>query len=318
MKEIKKHNLKTDIFICLISTCMCLSALELYFRFFFIQSDGVGITYAHKKWIEKYWKPINSYGFRDVEWLPSDLSGKKVIIVVGDSFTAGHGIKNISDTFSGVLASKLGSNYSVVNISLCGLNTVGELVTLYKYHQNADIVIWSYLPNDIEGTSKQFERFDYKIKYPKGFLKYFVDNSSFFNFVWWRLIRLGTFKRNESYSIWLKAQFNDPEIWNLHQSALKLFIRLCNEIHAKPIVVLFPFLNGVEESKIYLGKVGKVFEDLNIPMLNVLDLISGMEVKDLVVNGVDLHPNERLHKLVGEKLYGLVLQQDYKEDKIQG
>ena len=48
----------------------------------------------------KYWKPINSYGYRDIEHV--NLKEKKLPFVVGDSFVAGHGIKNYKDLFSNV------------------------------------------------------------------------------------------------------------------------------------------------------------------------------------------------------------------------
>ncbi|MEN6422361.1 MAG: hypothetical protein ABFD76_10490, partial [Smithella sp.] len=68
--------------------------------FMFIpRSHSADYTLASKLWYAKYWKPINSLGFRDNE----PANNNHVILFVGDSFTAGHGLKSVEDRFSNIV-----------------------------------------------------------------------------------------------------------------------------------------------------------------------------------------------------------------------
>ena len=59
---------------------------------FFAQSDGFNLTLSSRNWFARYWQPINSLGYRDVE-PRAPRPGEKFVLVVGDSFVAGHGKK---------------------------------------------------------------------------------------------------------------------------------------------------------------------------------------------------------------------------------
>ena len=85
-----------------------LIVLESFFRAFVVYPDGFSYTLASQKRLAEYWKPINSFGYRDIEHDLSSLGSKKILFVVGDSFVAGQGIDNPRDRFSDVLAAQLG------------------------------------------------------------------------------------------------------------------------------------------------------------------------------------------------------------------
>ncbi len=92
-------------------------ALEILFYSSFAVSDTFGFTLASRRWAEKYWHPINSFGYRDVEHNPTEFGNKKVLLVVGDSLVAGHGIPQIENRFSNILQRNLGGQYVVVNVA---------------------------------------------------------------------------------------------------------------------------------------------------------------------------------------------------------
>ncbi len=98
----------------LVATAVTLVAIELAFKFFFAQSDGMSFTLAAKNWRERHWRPLNAQGFRDREWRPAELRGRRRIAVVGDSIVAGAGIERVADRFSDRLGSKLGDGYAVL------------------------------------------------------------------------------------------------------------------------------------------------------------------------------------------------------------
>ena len=161
----------------------CFLIYELYFRFCYCESDGLGVTRAHQKWIRKYWKPLNSNGLRDREWTEKDLANKKIIQVIGDSFPAGHGIKNAQDRFPDVLANRLGEKYAVVNFSFPGWGTRTELFILKNYPLMPNIVILSYFPNDITDASKEHgSRSPDKVHIPVGIIRKVISRSYFLNY----------------------------------------------------------------------------------------------------------------------------------------
>ncbi len=91
------------------------TGIEIFFGFFFVKSDGFCFTLASKTWFKRYWLPINSLGYRDIEYTKDNLKGKRIVFVVGDSFVAGQGIKNYKDRFSNILQEKLGKSWAVLN-----------------------------------------------------------------------------------------------------------------------------------------------------------------------------------------------------------
>lgn len=128
-------------------------ALEILFYSSFAVSDTFGFTLASQRWEERYWRPVNSFGYRDVEHSATDFGNKKVLFVVGDSFVAGHGISQIENRFSNILQRNLGGQYVVVNIAKNGWNTADEYQAILSYPYKPKKIILSYYLNDILGAA---------------------------------------------------------------------------------------------------------------------------------------------------------------------
>lgn len=302
----KIKSLIVGLSISFISLLFCFIVGEIYFRNFFIQSDGFGVTLASRKWFSKYWKPINSFGYRDNEWIQEELQNKKVVLVIGDSFVAGYGIENIRDRFSNVLGSYLGDEYVTINVSRNGWGTRGELAALKGCPFKVDTVVWSYFPNDIQDAARSVGRVQpYSDINPKGILGLLTSNSHLFNFLYWRFSRLGLLGQSNIYINWLFEQFNDEKVWNIHKAELEYVNSLTKNMGAKLFVVIFPFLFKTEECKLMTDKVKSVFEDLHIPVLDVSEILPNMKKKDIIVNKMDYHPSVFLHRKIGEELYKL-------------
>ena len=58
---------------------------------------------SERLWFAKYWK-ANQLGYRDLELADKNFEGKYKIVILGDSYVAGHGIKNPEDRFSNILS----------------------------------------------------------------------------------------------------------------------------------------------------------------------------------------------------------------------
>src|SRR5262245_38712848 len=50
--------------------------VEFGFGLFFLQSDNLGYTLASKRWSARYWHPINSLGYRDIEHPEAEFRGR--------------------------------------------------------------------------------------------------------------------------------------------------------------------------------------------------------------------------------------------------
>ena len=146
-----------------LSLAMLLAAVtagELGFACFADFSDTFNITNVSKRWlvlhIDSEW---NNEGYRDRNPLNNSFRpGQKRIIFVGDSFTAGHGIKNIDDRFTDRIAKwleeKKPGKYVVANYSSPGLETSqieANIKALFKKQYDVNMVVYVYNLNDIEG-----------------------------------------------------------------------------------------------------------------------------------------------------------------------
>lgn len=99
---------------------------------------------------------INSLGFRDDELIPKTENVIR-IFVVGDSFTAGHGISTNDKTYPAVLEKILNTNivngkkYDVINTGVLGYTPDQEyrLITQKLIYLKPDIIIWNLHNGDM-------------------------------------------------------------------------------------------------------------------------------------------------------------------------
>ncbi len=300
-------NLLQNIALSLFVIMLTFMALEFLFKVFFAQSDGFRYTLASQNWYERYWDQ-NSLGYRDMEWTPEMLADKTKVMVVGDSFVAGTGIRNPEDRFSKQLGELLGNDYAVLIVASPGWDTIDEVKAIVEYPYKPDILILSYYINDIEGVAYESGAQRPQIRQdPPGWLTPLVNNSHVANFLYWRLIRLGPQEWADIYwNDWLKKISNDPEIWWRHQQELLTIIEGTASEEIPLFVVVFPNLTAVEESRFITDPVIDLFQKNDVPVLDVSAILVGRDPADTTVNAVDAHPNEMVNKEVAEQLYQMI------------
>src|SRR4029079_8000931 len=100
------------------SICLTLLAFEVLFALVFIDTDAFAQTLASNRWLHLYfWNHVNALGYRDVEHPPELFRSRRSVLVLGDSFVAGYGIKDPRDRFSDILQQRLGDDWVVANVS---------------------------------------------------------------------------------------------------------------------------------------------------------------------------------------------------------
>lgn len=114
-------------------------------------TDSIGFTKLSERWVLRHWH-TNGAGFRDnIECFPTIQHGKRRVTFVGDSFTAGHGIKNVDARFANRLRA-LHPDWEVHLLANVGLDTGGEIVLLEKAlsrDYQFDEVVLVYCLNDV-------------------------------------------------------------------------------------------------------------------------------------------------------------------------
>src|SRR5882762_9278915 len=73
---------------------------EVYYRFIYDTTDALDSTKVSERWFRRYYH-MNSGGCRDnLDYQARIQPGKRRITILGDSFTVGHGIKNVENRFA--------------------------------------------------------------------------------------------------------------------------------------------------------------------------------------------------------------------------
>jgi GDSL-like Lipase/Acylhydrolase family len=279
---------------------LILGAGEIYFRYFYAESDNLG-TLAAQNWLQRYWH-TNSWGFRDREWTPDDYAGKKTVVVLGDSFAAGWGIQNPADRFSDVLAAKLGDGYALMNAGVYGTATPEQLDILKKFPvQKPDVVILQYFLNDIDYARLQLGLLPSPTSPPS-----WTHDTYLGNFIFWHLISRLTSFNNQFNDWWVDEakNYDNVGIWSVHEQELVDFINYVDSIHARLIVVIFPNLTDVVGSIAYVDRVAQVFQAHgHNDILKLFDAAAAWDQHDLVVSSRDAHASVSFNHYVGETLY---------------
>ena len=88
-----------------------LTFCEFAFAVWYDQTDSIMLTNASKRWVDIH-VTYTRGGFRDdrqtldsLQMQPND--GRRRIVFAGDSFTFGHGIKDVDDRFSNLVRTQL-------------------------------------------------------------------------------------------------------------------------------------------------------------------------------------------------------------------
>jgi hypothetical protein len=285
------------------SSLLTLTFLELVFRLLPPQTDGFGHTRASRRWFEHHWQPMNRYGYRDREHPDDQLEATRRLIVLGDSFAAGHGVADFRDCFFYRLGEGLGPEWSVILVANQGWNSDTERKWLKRFPFKPEKVVLSYYLNDIEGAAwSQGRSFAFDLEVKPALLRFWVERSDFFNWIYWRLRRASL--SGQGFADWIDAAFQDQQIWARHQAELERLIELAQKLEAELVVVLFPHLLGLEASAAPLAKVQSVFADRGIATIDVRALLieESWPPERRVVNRLDAHPSVELHSRVATAL----------------
>lgn len=299
------RSIAVGLMVSYVTMLLIFGGLELFMRCCYVESDNLP-TLAQQNWFAKY-VHLNTLGYRDREWTPADWEGKKTVIVLGDSFTAGNGIPNLDDRYSNVLAENLGDDYAVINLGVSGTATYEQLEILKSFPlKNPDVVIWQYFLNDINYTGLKMG-----ISPKPPALPQLADESHLANYLYWRFSPPASVVTPDgqvfnSWWDWTYAAYDNIGIWEVHKQEIEEAIDYVDSIGARLIVVIYPDLTNIVGTIPYVDRVAQVFEAKGkTEILKLFDVAAGWNPNDLVISRRDTHASVSFNHYVGDTLYEL-------------
>ena len=297
----------------LLTLGLCSFALlcgEVYFRFIYDTTESFGLTRVTTEWLKRNYK-YNTAGVRDSleRYVAQCTPGMRRFTFIGDSFTAGHGVKNVESRFTNIIRKKKPA-WEVHVFSSNGWDTGDELTCLRNLIQRnnyeLDIVILIYNLNDIADIVPEWQD-NLKRIYGGAEPGFIVKYSYLFNTLYY----------------WRKAA-RDPDVSKYYQFVQRAYLgplweeqkkRLINirdTVEMKKgrlLVVTFPFIHlmgGIYPYASIHEKLDGLWAELRVSHLDLFGAFEKYRASDLVVNRRDAHPNERAHEIAANAILGFI------------
>lgn len=277
---------------------------ETYYRFICDRTDAMGNTLVSQAWYERYFHK-NSLGLRDdIEYPMAIAPGKRRITFVGDSFTAGFGVKNVEDRFVNRIR-RLHPEWEIHAAAKPGLDTSTEVDILHNLtvsnHYQIDVVVLIYQINDIGEVMPGWKE-GYTRMMADGFRQsWLCQNSYFINLFYhrWQL-------RHDAY---MAKYFDEIEaaykgqLWEVEKMGLLAFQNLTKIRGGRQLlVVTFPYMDQANRFKSVHAQLDRYWKEQGVPHLDLLSLFSHLPPAKLVANPHDGHPNEYAHQLAAQAI----------------
>lgn len=288
---------------------------EVHYRFFYDTTESFGLTKTTHDWLRRHFQ-FNNASFRDSVPYAIPLSpDRRRVTFVGDSFTAGHGVRDVEDRFVNRIRRNR-SEWDVQMLARCGWDTGHEIAYVeesVQFGYELDVVVLIYCLNDVADIVPEWSATLDRIyqSSERGFL---VSHSYLFNTMYFRW-KASHDKDVADYYRFVAENYEGP-VWDEQRQRLT---RLRDNVEARNgrlLVVTFPFVHALGEQYPYgriHDRLGALWESLSVPHLDLLDELQSHDAQTLVVGSHDAHPNERAHALAARAIEAF-LDQELRDD----
>lgn len=290
------------------STLATLLVLEGIFLFV-ARSNSNNATLASKVWFARHWH-LNPWGYRDAaEAVPAHPS-KHHLVLVGDSFLAGHGIRDTAHRFSNLLQARLGPAWRVHNHGQNGASAEDVLEQLAFCPFTPDLILYCWFVNDIQGAARQvgFPSPNAHLQPPSPIS--LIHGSYFFNYL--HALFPDT-EVGQAYFSFLGRAYHDHQVLSLYRTQLLQIHEVALQKGAKFAVVLFPTMDVASMASIPIQDERAFWQERDVPCLYLASTFLGHGEEDLVVNSSDRHPNELAHRLAAHAIWKWLNQENLLE-----
>ena len=293
-----------NLLVLLLAGSVCLFGGEIYYRFLYDTTDSFGLTKTTARWFHRHFVKNNA-GVRDsIPYRGRLTPGLRRVTFLGDSFTAGHGVKDVEDRFANRVR-RLLPDREVQIAAQPGWDTGHEIDMLpeaWRRGYEMDTVVLVYCLNDIADIVPEWRAILERIY--EGQSPGWLVNGSYFLNVWHHRLKALRDPDISSYYRFVIANYEGP-VWERQAERLRGLERDLAARRIRLMVVTFPFLHTLgadEECRAIHAKLNRFWEAEGVPHLDLLPVFEGMEAEDLVVNRFDAHPNEKAHALAAEAI----------------
>jgi len=277
---------------------------ETYYRFICDRTDAMGNTLVSTAWYERYFH-TNSLGLRDnIDYPMARPAGKRRITFVGDSFTAGFGVKDVENRFVNRIR-RLHPEWEVHAAAKPGLDTSTEVDIMHNLtvsnHYQIDVVVLVYQINDIGEVMPGWVQGYRKMMADDFRNSWLCQNSYFVNLFYhrWQL-------QHDSY---MQKYFDEVEaaykgrLWEVEKIGLLAFQNLTKMRGGKLLlVVTFPYMDQAMRFKSVHEQLDHYWKENGVPHLDLLATFSNLPPSKLVANPHDAHPNDYAHQLAAHAI----------------
>jgi hypothetical protein len=294
--------------ICFFMSCIVLAG-EIYFRGFVDRTDGANLTPVSKRWFKKYYR-YNNAGFRDdVDYaLVRDGSVGGRVTFIGDSFTAGHGVKDVNDRFANILRGMM-PELEIHVLAQNGLETIHQinLIDELPYDYDMDLVILIYVLNDISYLIDEMADVHIATQEYLSSLPGFVHGS-------WFLTELAAHyyvhfrpEARRYYDHLLRSYGSEHLV--AHEDDLKRLHQNVRDRGGRLMVVTFPLFDQLDEDyafRVVHDHMAAFWRGLDVPHLDLVPIYEGRDFRDLRASILDAHPNETAHRLAAQEILAFI------------
>lgn len=254
---------------------------------------------------------FNSQGYRDGEF-PPRRPGVRRVVVMGDSFTEGWGVKE-KDSYPRVLERALEraepGRWEVLN---CGKSNVDFPRLLFNLkrslHFQPDVVVYGMVLNDPEMAPRVRKR---KPHAQANLLRrHAARGPGRLRLVDLVRSRLHEREARAASIAWYLSVFSDENPkWKDTRDQIRAMDRMVQERGGIFVVAVWPMLLGTEGDYPLAEAhrtIARFCAKFGIRHVDLLEALAGQRSADLWVHRLDMHPNERADRLVGEYLVGVI------------
>jgi lysophospholipase L1-like esterase len=278
---------------------------EVWFRFLHDATDSFGITKTTQRWFDRHYRE-NSWRVRDdVEYAIRKSDGRRRVTFLGDSFTAGQGVEDVTDRFANLVRAAH-PEWEVHVLARNGLDSAMELrffeQALARGYQTDDVVL-VYCLNDIAELVPEWQATVQRIYRASAALSVLVEHSFAANQLYFRLFRARDPEVADYFGL-LSSAYQGP-VWREQARVLTRLARITRRAGIRLLVVTFPFLHALGDAYPYAAaheRLDRLWRSLDVPHLDLLSVYGATSPDELVVSAVDAHPNERAHALAARAI----------------
>lgn len=285
---------------------------ETWYRFCVDRTDAIEFIRFATRWKQRHYR-TNEQGWRDNVQYEIERQASRRLTLLGDSFAAGSGIKNVEDRFSNILRSRL-PDTEVHVLAKNGYASPSHLKTVNKLldmNYPTDAVILVYMMNDISPWDQSSRELHRRMRHASVSLTYLQRESYLLNTLSlrWRARQEARFG---NYLIGMKEAYAGPG-WEQNVAVLREIRQCLNAVGIPLSVVTFPFMHDLKEYAFEAEhqSLGDFWRSENVPHLDLLPLLQEHSDRFLGVNRWDAHPNEYTNLLAADAIQAFLAKQGF-------